>query len=108
MLWAVCVLKIHALQPDVKPTLITGKYEMVATLEAWLILSWSSILWHKKIYFFYWLQFKMEAFKCLNAVFRPVISQQFILMQVYSLNICIIYMCVTIACSFCHLSQAQY
>lgn len=78
MLWAVGVLKIHALHPDNKPTLITGKYEMVATLEAWLILSWSSILWHKQIYFFYWLQFKMEAFKCLHAVFRPVISQQFI------------------------------
>lgn len=24
---------------------------MVATLEAWLILSWSSILWHKQIFF---------------------------------------------------------
>lgn len=84
MLWTVCVLKIHALHPDVKLTLITGKYEMVATLEAWLILSWSSILWHKQIFFifFYWL----EAFKCLNAVFRPFISQQFNLMQGYSLK----------------------
>lgn len=59
---------------------------MVATLEAWLILSWSSILWHKQVSFFYWLQFKMEASKCLNVVSRPVISQQFNLMQVYSLK----------------------
>lgn len=50
MFWAVCVLKIRALHPDVKPTLITGKYEIVATLEAWLILSWSSILWHKHLF----------------------------------------------------------
>lgn len=31
-----------------KQTLTTGKYEMVATLDAWLILSWSSILWQKQ------------------------------------------------------------
>lgn len=31
-----------------KQTLTTGKYEMVATLDAWLILSWSSILRQKQ------------------------------------------------------------
>lgn len=32
---------------NIKQTLMTGKYEMVATLDAWLILSWSSILQRK-------------------------------------------------------------